>query len=125
MGTVIDPVEMSALLLQEILHLLVNLMNQGFWKIPSRHTRLIRDHYRFPFILVQQSNRLTRTGKKMKPFDMVYVSHLFVEGPVPIKKDCLMCHTRLLYSFSKNPKSESRNSKQIPNPNIKIQNDFV
>jgi hypothetical protein len=94
-GTIIDPVKMCPLFLQEILHLLVNLMNQGFGEITPCHTRLIRDHHRLPFMFVQQSNRLTYAGKKIKPFDMVYVSHLFIEGPVPIKKDGSMCHTSL------------------------------
>jgi hypothetical protein len=26
---------------------------------------------------------------------MVHVSHLFIDGPVPIKKDCSVCHTSL------------------------------
>jgi hypothetical protein len=83
---------MSSLFLQEILHLLVNVMNQGFREISSRDTRLIRNDDRLPFVLVQQSNRLTDTGEKLEPFDMVDVSHLFVEGSIPIKEYCLVRH---------------------------------
>jgi hypothetical protein len=47
-------------------------------------------------MLVKQSNRLTDSGEKGESFDMVHVSHFFIDGTIPIKKYCPVCHMFVL-----------------------------
>jgi hypothetical protein len=73
-------------------------MNQRFREIASRHTGLIGNNHNLPFMLVEQSNGLTHPGKKGKSFDMVDISHFFINGSIPIEKDCPMCPAQSAYS---------------------------
>jgi hypothetical protein len=92
MGTVIDAVEMGTLRFQEILHLVMDSMDQRFREITPCHSGLIGDNNCFEAILVDQSDRLRHAGKENKSFEMVQIPHLLIDRSVPIEKNRPVCH---------------------------------
>jgi hypothetical protein len=53
---------------------------------------LVGDDNRFDAVLVQQSNGFPYTGQEDKSLEVVYISHLLVEGSITIEKDCPVSH---------------------------------
>jgi hypothetical protein len=91
MGTVVDAIETSTLLSQEALHLFMNLMDEGFWEITACDPRLIGDHHGLKSVIIEESDRGFNTRQEGKPVDVVHIPTSF-EGPIPVKKNGLVCH---------------------------------
>jgi len=70
----------------------MDLMDQRFHEVPSRHAGLIGDHHGLEFVLVQQSNGVLDPREEPESVDMVHIPDFFINRTIAIKKYGPVCH---------------------------------
>jgi hypothetical protein len=67
-------------------------MDQGFGKIAPRHAGLIGHDHGLQAVLIQQSDGLAGPGEENEPVNVIDISHLLIDGTVPVQKHSAVSH---------------------------------
>lgn len=120
MGTEKDPVNVSLLFSHPRDHEVVKSLHKIQGVIAPGHSGLIGDHKHEKPVTVEHPYGLRHPGKNSEPAHVVDVTHLLIDGPIPIDEDCRFSHPSFISQAARCDKSQDLNHKyrtsRIKNP---------